>query len=76
MNAPDVHLEAADAAELAELLQFLDDWLGADHDNLDGSLAGFVGNRAYAVGQLRADLRRFRLLLDATAGSDPRLGIE
>lgn len=70
MNASSVHLQAADAAELAELLQFLDDWLGADHETLDTSLAGFVGNRAYDVDQLRADLRRFRRLLDATTGGE------
>ncbi len=75
MNTPNVHLQAADAAELAELLQFLDDWLSDARENLEASLSGFVGNRAYGVDQLRADLRRFRLLLDA-AGGEPPVGTE
>ena len=38
-------MDTADAAELAELLQFLADWLAADQTHLDTSLARFVGNR-------------------------------
>jgi hypothetical protein len=46
---PSTNLDAADAIELAELLQFLDDWLATDHDQLSTSLARFVGNQAYGV---------------------------
>lgn len=38
MTVPDVRLHPADAAELAELLQSLDDWLGTDREHLDASL--------------------------------------
>jgi hypothetical protein len=31
---PAVNLDTGDVAELAELLQFLDDWLAADADRL------------------------------------------
>ena len=58
-----VSLDAGDAAELAELLRFLGDWLTAEHDQLDASLRHFVGNPAYDLGQLRADLARFTFLL-------------
>ena len=57
-----------DAAELAELLRFLGDWLDADHDRLDTFLQRFVGNPAYDVGQLRADLSRFTFLLGGDDG--------
>jgi hypothetical protein len=38
--------DAADSIELAELLEFIDDWLDSDHDNLTTSLARFVGTAA------------------------------
>jgi hypothetical protein len=63
-----VRLDAVDAAELAELLRFLGDWLAADHDHLDASLQRFVGNPAYDVGQLRGDLDRFTFLLGGDNG--------
>jgi hypothetical protein len=65
-----VNLDAADAAELAELLQFLHDWLAADADRLDASLSGFVGSRAYDTIQLRADLNRFTFLLGGCDGEN------
>jgi hypothetical protein len=36
---PAMPLDAADAFELAELLQFLSGWLESDRDNLTASLA-------------------------------------
>jgi hypothetical protein len=62
-----VTLAPADAAELAEVLQFLSDWLARDQDHLEASLEGFVGNCAYGTQQLRDDLARFIFLL---GGSD------
>jgi hypothetical protein len=50
---PDVRLHPSDAAELAELLQFLDDWLAADRDHLEASLTHFLGSRGYDLSQLR-----------------------
>lgn len=52
-------LAPADAAELAEMLQFLSDWLARDHDHLEASLEGFAGNCAYGTRQLHDDLTRF-----------------
>ena len=39
----DVRLDASDAAELAELLQFVAGWLARDPGRLGGSLARYVG---------------------------------
>lgn len=63
-----VSLDTGDAAELAELLQFLHDWLAADGERLGESLGGFVGSRVYDVGQLRGDLNRFVFLLGGSDG--------
>jgi hypothetical protein len=65
---PDVRLDAGDAAELAELLQFLAGWLARDPARLSASLEEFAGNPAYNVGQLRQDLDRFTFLLGADDG--------
>jgi hypothetical protein len=48
-------LDVGDAIELAELLEFLGDWLESDHDNLAGSLARFTGSPAYGPASLRED---------------------
>jgi hypothetical protein len=73
---PDVKLDTADAAELAELLQFLSQWLDRDPGRLGASLAEFVGHPAYGLAQLRADLERFVFLLGGSDGErlfGPRL---
>jgi hypothetical protein len=59
---PDVRLDAGDAAELTELLQFLTGWLARDPARLGAPLAGYVGNSAYGTAQLRQDLDRFTFL--------------
>ena len=43
-------------------------WLEADHDNLAGSLARFIGSTAYGPDSLREDFDRFRFLLGLTDG--------
>lgn len=53
-------LDAADALELGEILEFLSDWLHADH-NAAASLARFSGLRD--ISELCADLARFAFLL-------------
>ncbi|WP_460533619.1 hypothetical protein [Flindersiella endophytica] len=63
-----MNLDTGDTVELAELLKFLHDWLAADDDRLGESLRDFVGNRAYDLGQLCADLSRFTFLLGGSDG--------
>jgi hypothetical protein len=65
---PDVRLDAVDVAELAELLQFLSQWLARDRGRLGASLEQFVGHPAYNVGELRQDLDRFVFLLGGDDG--------
>jgi hypothetical protein len=70
---PNVTLYAVDAAELAELLQFLTGWLNRDPGRLAPSLEEFVGHPAYGFAQLREDLERFIFLLGGSDG-EPLLG--
>ena len=65
---PEVRLDAVDAAELAELLQFLSQWLTRDPARLGASLEEFVGHPAYGTAQLRQDLNRFVFLLGGDDG--------
>ena len=65
---PEMKLDAADAGELAEMLQFLSDWLARDPARLGASLAEFVGHPAYGLAQLRGDLERFVFLLGGSDG--------
>lgn len=64
---PSTSLDTADAIELAELLQFIIDWLGSDRQ-LRCSLAGFTGHPAYGTDELQHDLRRFTFLLGGDDG--------
>jgi hypothetical protein len=63
---PDISLDAADAAELTELLHFLTDWFVVDHYYLWDSLTRFVGGRGYDLDQLACDLHKFAFLLGGT----------
>ena len=65
---PQISLDTVDAAELAELLQFLSQWLSRDPDRLGASLEAFVGHPAYGTAQLRQDLNRFIFLLGGEDG--------
>ena len=65
---PELRLDVVDAAELAELLQFLADWLARDPDRLGISLEAFAGHPAYGTAQLRQDLIRFTFLLGGDDG--------
>lgn len=62
------NLDTSDATELAELLQFVNDWLTSDPDHLDTSLTRFVGTRGYNLQTLRTDLDRFTFLLGGNNG--------
>jgi hypothetical protein len=68
-----MNLDTADAAELAELLQFIADWLASDPSSLAASLLAFVGHPAYDTAQLRQDLDRFAFLLGGNDG-EPLFG--
>jgi len=70
---PDMKLDAADAAELAEILQLLSGWLARDPARLGASLDDFVGHPAYGISQLRQDLERFVFLLGGSDG-EPLFG--
>ena len=65
---PEVRLDAVDAAELAELLQFLAQWLARDPGRLSPSLEQFAGHPAYNLGELRQDRNRFTFLLGGDDG--------
>jgi hypothetical protein len=65
---PEVRLDAVDAAELAELLQFLAQWPARDRGRPGASLGEFVGHPAYGTAQLRQDLDRFTFLLGGDDG--------
>ncbi len=65
---PTMSLDTGDAAELAELLQFLNDWLANDPKHLDASLTRFVATPGYDISQLRKDLDRFTFLLGGNNG--------
>jgi hypothetical protein len=65
---PTMNLDQGDAAELAELLQFLRDWLASNNADLQAALETFVGSAGYDLGQLGADLDRFTFLLGGNDG--------
>ena len=65
---PELRLDVVDAAELAELLQFISQWLARDPDRLGASLEAFVGHPAHNIGELRQDLNRFTFLLGGDDG--------
>ncbi len=68
---PQITLDTSDAAELAETLTFLTDWLsGRQQQALADSLAAFVGHPAYNTATPCADLHRFAFLLGQTDGEE------
>jgi len=70
---PDMKLDVTDAAELAEMLQFLSRWLTQDPARLAASLEQFVGHPAYGIPQLHQDLERLVFLLGGS-DSEPLFG--
>jgi hypothetical protein len=65
--SPGVTLADEDAAELVELLEFVDDWTSYIPATLTQALARFVGGDGYTLEDLRADLARFAFLLGGDA---------
>ena len=72
---PSMSLDAVDAAELAELLQFLAGWLASDPSRLGTSLQAHIGHHTYGTQQLQGDLHRFAFLLGGNDG-EPLFGGE
>jgi hypothetical protein len=68
---PQITLDQGDAAELAETLTFLAEWLsGSQKQALADSLIAFVGHTAYNTDALQADLHRFVFLLGVSDGEE------
>ena len=68
---PQIRLDLGDAAELAEMLTFLTNWLsGSQKQALAQSFAAFVGHPAHNTNALCADLHRFAFLLGETDGEE------
>ena len=65
---PRTCLDTTEATELAELLQFIADWLAADPARLSPSHLAYVGHPAYELDALRYDLNRFAFLLGGNDG--------
>ena len=66
---PGITLDPADAAEIAETLTPLTEWLSGSHKHvLADSFAAFIGHPAYNTGTLCADLHRFVFLPGASDG--------
>jgi hypothetical protein len=70
---PGMTLDAADAAELAEMPHFLSQWLARDPGRLGASQLDFAGHPAYGISQLRDDLERFVFLPGGSDG-EPLFG--
>ena len=67
---PGITLDPVDAAELAEMLDFVARWLsGSQKQALAESFTAFVGHPAYNTDTLCADLHRFVFLLGASNGA-------
>jgi hypothetical protein len=64
---PTIRLDATDAIELNELLQFVKDWLATD-DKAKASFARFVGSPGYDAAGLCADIDRLSFLLGGNDG--------
>ena len=65
---PEIKLDVTDVAELAEVLQFLGQWLDRDPARLAVSLEQFAGHPVYGLQDLRADPERFVFLLGGSDG--------
>ena len=61
---PGITLDPGDAAELAEMLTFISQWLGGtDHAQLAASFSRSIGTPGDDLAELRTDLARFTFLL-------------
>jgi hypothetical protein len=65
-----INLALDDAAELTELLQFIDTWLANDPEHLNPSLHRYIGTPGYDINQIRTTLARFVFLLGGDTEGD------
>jgi len=68
---PDVSLNSTDAAEQAEMPQFLSGWLASGPARLAASLEEFAGHPGYGLDESRGDLERFVFLPGGSHGESP-----
>jgi hypothetical protein len=76
MTVRPVCLDAGDAVELGELLEFLGNWLVSDREILAVSPCRFVGSADYEIGEFRADVLRLAGLLGCNEGEQAFSGDE
>jgi hypothetical protein len=62
---PDVPIEAGDAMELGQLLDFLAEWFSRPDRRLDDAYAEFVAHDGADLADVREALTRFAFLLGA-----------
>jgi hypothetical protein len=62
-DVPDVRIDAGDAMELGQLLDFLASWFSRDDPRLTVSYIDFVGHDAADVTEVRDILARLAFLL-------------
>jgi len=69
MPAPRVHLDLADATELAEMLTLINQWLGGvDHAPLAAPFGRFIGTDGPDLAELRTDLAHTTFLIGHNDG--------
>jgi hypothetical protein len=76
MTVRPVCLDAVDAVELGELLEFLGNWLVSEREILVVSLCRFVGSGDYEIDEFRADVLRLAGLLGCNEGEQAFAGDE
>jgi hypothetical protein len=76
MTVRPVCLDAVDAVELSELLEFLGNWLVSEREILAVSLGRFVGSGDYGIDEFRADVLRLAGLLGCNEGEQGSAGDE
>ena len=68
---PAITLDLSDAADIAETLTLLTQWLSGSHKQaLADSFTDFIGHPAYSTATLCTDLHRFAFLLGASDGEE------
>ncbi|MGY4103943.1 hypothetical protein ACW2Q0_30965 [Nocardia sp. R16R-3T] len=64
------HLDAPDAAELAEMLGFLQDFFQRADPEVTAAFTEFVGAPGFTVDELCCHLERFQILLGGVPGEE------